>query len=72
MGYFMPEDPALSGAATLLGDDAGPSLGAAVGRSGARLLAYRPVQASYRPGRKLLVHYECQVECRPGGGQPDT
>ncbi|WP_028811609.1 phosphotransferase [Streptomyces flavidovirens] len=74
----MPEDPALPAAATLLGDDAGPMLRAVVERAGARLLAYRPVQASYRPGRKLLVHYECRVD-RPaetdadaGGGQPVT
>ncbi|MEV8309027.1 phosphotransferase [Streptomyces flavidovirens] len=72
----MPEDPALPAAMTLLGDDAGPMLAAVVERSGGRMLAYRPVQASYRPGRKLLVHYECRVDCPAdadaGGGQPVT
>lgn len=62
------DDAALRAAATLLGDGAGPLLEAATGALGGRLVAHRPFQTSYRPGRKLLVHYDCQVVL--ASGQP--
>jgi hypothetical protein len=62
------DDPVLRAVATLLGDSAGPLLEAATGALGGRLVAHRPIQTSYRPGRKLLVHYDCQVVL--ANGQP--
>jgi len=66
LGDAARDDPVLRAAATLLGDGAGPLLQAATGALGGRLVAHRPFQTSYRPGRRLLVHYDCQVVLADG------
>lgn len=64
-----PDDPALPAAAGLLGEEAHALLSVAVEAFGGGLGSYRPYQASYRPGERLVVHYDCEVE--PAGGEVD-
>lgn len=54
-------DAALPAAAALLGDEAGSMLSVAVHALGGELLEQRPYQASYRPGKRLAVDYDCRV-----------
>ncbi|MDP8928316.1 MAG: aminoglycoside phosphotransferase family protein, partial [Actinomycetota bacterium] len=61
MAPVIVNDPALPGMAALLGDEARSLLEVAVRALGAELVSYRPYQTSYRPGRRMLVHYECTV-----------
>ncbi|HSH61794.1 MAG TPA: phosphotransferase [Acidimicrobiales bacterium] len=57
----MLRDAALPAAAALLDEEASSMLSTAVAAMGGELLEHRPYQTSYRPGKRLAVHYDCRV-----------
>lgn len=65
-------DPDLPVVATLLGDDAAGLLAAALAPSGGRLLAARPHDVAWWPGRSITVAYTAEVAWSGGGESVET
>ena len=68
----MDADPALPGSEVLLGDEAHSVLSPAITAAGGTLLAVRPSQVRYTPGRRLIVRYAAEVEWAGGERRTET
>lgn len=68
----MEADEDLPGSDVLLSDEAVVMLTPAVAAAGGTLLAARPSQIRYTPGRRLVVRYAAEVEWRDGSRRTET
>jgi hypothetical protein len=66
VGPSIPPDPALPGAAGLLGASGQAAVERFLSRRGWEALRVQPVSAFYRPGRSLLVRFDTRAR-QPGG-----
>ena len=68
----MDADPALPGSEALLSAEAYSVLSPAVAAAGGTLLAARPSQIRYTPGRRLVVRYAAEIEWGDGSRRTET